>query len=163
MTKAALARIIASPWLSSLFRVILGAVFLYAGSTKVGDPDGFAQALYNYRILPGLLINPMAIVLPWIEVMVGLSLLSGILYVGGAFLATGLLSTFAVALGISMLRGLDIACGCFSTSGTGGSISWSYLLRDLFLLAMAVCVSLFDRGWSWVKFRATSPLRPGSR
>ena len=135
-----------SPFLSLLFRLILGSMFLYAGVVKVIDPHGFAQALYNYHILPGWMINPVAIILPSVEVVVGASLLVGIWTQGGAFLASALLAIFAVALGISLIRGLDIVCGCFSTSSSAGSITWLYLVRDIILFVMGVHILLFDQG-----------------
>jgi len=134
-----------SPAVSAIFRLFLGAIFLYAGVVKGLDPPGFAQAIYNYRILPGWIINPMAILMPWIEVVVGVSLLLGVWVPGGSLLASGLLAVFAAALGLNMARGLDIECGCFSTASTGpGNTLW-YLVRDLGLLSMALQVLFCDR------------------
>lgn len=134
-----------SPRVSVVFRLAVGAIFLYAGIVKGLDPQGFAQAIYNYRILPGGIINPMAITLPWVEVAVGVSLLLGVWVPGGSLLASGLLGVFAAALGLNAVRGLDIDCGCFSTASTGpGSTLW-YLVRDLGLLAMALQVLFCDR------------------
>ena len=138
----------ASPYLALLFRLFLGCLFLYAGLIKIVDPPGFAQALYNYHILPGWMINPLAIVLPWVEVMAGAGLLAGIMIPGGALVVTGLLAIFAVVLGTSLMRGLDVACGCFSTSATAEPITWLYLVRDLLLLGMGVHILLFDQGYA---------------
>jgi len=138
----------ASPYLSLLFRLFLGVLFLYAGFIKIVDPPGFAQALYNYHILPGWIINPLAICLPWAEMMVGASLLAGIMIQGGALVVSGLLAIFAVVLGISLIRGLDVACGCFSTSSSAEPITWLYLVRDLILLGMGVHILLFDQGYA---------------
>ncbi len=134
-----------SPRVSVAFRLAIGAVFLYAGVVKGLDPQGFAKAIYNYRILPDGLINPMAIVLPWVEVVVGASLLMGLWVLGGSLLASGLLAAFAAALGLNLARGLDIDCGCFSTAGTGQGDTLWYLVRDLGLLAMSLQVLLCDR------------------
>jgi len=135
-----------SPFISLLFRWLLGILFLYAGVVKVADPHGFAQALYNYHILPGWMINPLAIILPSVELVVGASLLVGIWTQGGALLASALLAIFAMALGISLIRGLDIACGCFSTSIGAESITWLYLVRDIILCVMGVHILLFAHG-----------------
>jgi uncharacterized membrane protein YphA (DoxX/SURF4 family) len=134
-----------SPILSLIFRVFLGALFLYSGIVKIADPLGFALSIYNYKLLPESLINVAAILLPWLEVIVGGSLLLGIGTGGGALIATALFSIFACALTINLIRGLDIACGCFSTAANGGSINWFYLLRDLGLLLMSLQVLLFDQ------------------
>ena len=134
-----------SPVLSLAFRVILGALFLYAGIAKIVDPMGFALSIHNYKLLPESLINVAAILLPWLEVVVGGSLLLGIGTAGGALIATALFSIFAGALTINLIRGLDIACGCFSTAANGGSISGFYLLRDFSLLLMSIQILFFDR------------------
>jgi uncharacterized membrane protein YphA (DoxX/SURF4 family) len=134
-----------SPVLSPAFRVVLGSLFLYAGIAKIVDPMGFALSIYNYKLLPESLINVAAILLPWLEVIVGGSLLLGIGATGSALIATALFSIFAGALTINLIRGLDIACGCFSTAASGGSINWFYLLRDLSLLLMSLQVLLFDQ------------------
>ena len=134
-----------SPFLSLAFRIILGSLFLYAGIAKIVDPMGFALSIYNYKLLPDSLINVAAILLPWLEVIVGGSLLLGIGTAGSALIATALFSIFASALTINLIRGLDIACGCFSTAANGGSISGFYLLRDLSLLLMSIQILFFDR------------------
>ena len=135
-----------SPFLSLLFRWLLGAIFVYAGLVKIADPLGFALALYNYHILPAWMINPLAICLPWVEVIIGAGLLAGIMIPGGALVVSGMLAIFAVVTGISLIRGLDIACGCFSTSAGAEPITWLYVVRDLLLLGMGVHVLLFDQG-----------------
>jgi putative oxidoreductase len=139
---------LASPYLSLLFRLFLGVLFVYAGLVKIADPLGFALALYNYHILPGWMINPLAICLPWVEVMVGAGLIAGIMISGGALVVSGLLAVFAIAIGISLIRGLDIACGCFSTSASAEPITWLYVVRDLLLLGMGVHILFFDKAYA---------------
>jgi hypothetical protein len=124
----------------------LGVIFLYAGFIKIVDPLGFAQALYNYHILPGWMINPVAIILPWVELVTAGSLLFGIWQLGGGVVATALLGVFALALGINLARGVSISCGCFSTASTAAPITWFHLARDLILLGMGLFIVLFDQG-----------------
>jgi uncharacterized membrane protein YphA (DoxX/SURF4 family) len=121
-------------------RIILGVIFIYAGVVKIMDPSGFARAISNYRLLPELLVNLSAVILPWVEVIAGLSLVFGIWIEGGSLVTGGLLSVFFVALSASLVRGLDISCGCFSTSTEAQRITWSFLIRDLLLIAMAVFI-----------------------
>ena len=116
-----------------VFRLVIGIIFLYAGAMKIADPAGFAQALYNYRLLPGWAINPLAITLPWVEGVAGASLLLGIRTLGGGVVASVLFAVFVAALGINLIRGLDISCGCFSAASP---ITWFHLAGDLLLLGM---------------------------
>ncbi|MGA8240229.1 MAG: MauE/DoxX family redox-associated membrane protein [Desulfobacterales bacterium] len=39
-------------------RLLLGTVFLYASYDKILHPQAFAQAVYNYQILPDMAVNP---------------------------------------------------------------------------------------------------------
>jgi uncharacterized membrane protein YphA (DoxX/SURF4 family) len=115
----------------TLVRFSLGAVFVYASLGKILNPQAFAEMVYNYQILPDGLINLTAIILPWLELLLGLCLITHFLLPGAIFLANLLLLTFFGALVFNVTRGLDIHCGCFSTSPTDspGSMMW-YLLRD---------------------------------
>ena len=118
-------------------RLILGAVFIYASIDKIAHPEAFAKAVYNYQILPGFLINLTAIILPWLELILGLFLIIGLFREGSAFIVTLLLIVFFVAIIFNLARGLDIHCGCFSTSTEGTNnvpMVW-YVFRDgIFLL-----------------------------
>jgi len=126
------------------FRLILGVMFIYAGAVKIIDPDGFAQSIYNYHLLPGWMINIFAVMLPWIEVVAGISIVFGIWLQGGALIISGLLLMFVCALGISLARGLDISCGCFTTNPVRDPINWLYMVRDSALLFMSGLVLFFD-------------------
>lgn len=140
-----ISRIVCSPWLAFLFRVVLGGIFLYAGIVKSQDPAGFAQAIYNYRILPGQFINPVAILLPWVEIAISAALLLGFWVPGASLLASGFLGVFALALFINLARGLDIDCGCFSTAQSGSGNTIWYFLRDILLMSLALHVFIFER------------------
>jgi len=133
------------PVLSLCFRYFLGGIFLYAGIVKVIDPAGFALSIYNYKLLPEGMINAVAILLPWVEIMVGGSLLLGVWTMGSSLVVSVLLGIFACALSINLARGPDISCGCFTTATDSGSINWIYLIRDLGLLGMALHVFFFDQ------------------
>jgi uncharacterized membrane protein YphA (DoxX/SURF4 family) len=117
-------------------RLVVAVIFIYASVDKILHPAAFAKVVYNYRILPGGLINATAIVLPWLELFLGLLLLIGIWQPGAVLTANALLVAFFAALVFNALRGLDVECGCFSSTPgqSPGPMAW-YLVRDsLFLL-----------------------------
>lgn len=121
-------------------RLVLGALFLAASVDKILHPDAFAKIIHNYQILPDSLINLCAIVLPWLEALLGLLLVSGMWLPGAAVLANALLVTFFAALVFNVARGIDVHCGCFSTQVTGSpQMSW-YLVRDSLFLLLGLCV-----------------------
>ena len=67
-------------------RLVLGGIFIYASLDKIVHPRAFAEIIYNYQILPGSLINLSAVILPWLELFLGLLLISGRFMVGGHLL-----------------------------------------------------------------------------
>ena len=138
-------RLIASPLLAVIFRWILGLLFIYASIHKILDPFAFSEAIYNYRILPDVLINPLAICLPWLELIAGLSLIIGVWTKGGALIISFLSLSFAIALGSALFRGIDISCGCFYSSGTKLIAGWVTIAQDLGLLIIGIQVLFFDK------------------
>lgn len=117
-------------------RLFLAVVFIFASVDKILHPAEFAKAVYLYQILPGPLINLAALILPWLELALGLCLVAGIWLPGVVLWSNALLGTFFAALLFNVIRGLDIHCGCFSTSldPAGASLMTWYLFRDAFFL-----------------------------
>ena len=126
------------PLFALICRLTLAIIFFYAGIEKIINPGDFAVAIYNYQLLPDCAINLSAIFLPWLEVFIAASLVAGIYTRGAALISALLFLTFATALTINLVRGLDISCGCFGASS--GNISWLYLERDLSLFCLSVFV-----------------------
>lgn len=145
-----MSRLFETPWLSLLVRVVLGLVFVYSAWSKIADPPGFAETIWNYRLLPGYLVNPFAIVLPWLELLAGLALISGLFRKGAAFLVGAMLVAFIVALSMDLARGIAIDCGCFSVGARAKTTEELFaamkldLLRDTILFFLATQV-LFSR------------------
>jgi uncharacterized membrane protein YphA (DoxX/SURF4 family) len=119
-------------------RLILGGVFVYASFDKILHPAAFAGAVYNYQILPLGLINLTAIVLPCLELVLGIFLIINFWMPGTVAMCNLLLITFIGALLFNMARGLNINCGCFSTTAVESSMNVLTVLRDTSFLAMAV-------------------------
>jgi uncharacterized membrane protein YphA (DoxX/SURF4 family) len=128
-----------------LARLLLGGIFVYASIDKILDPDGFAQMVANYKLVPAWGINIMAITMPWLEAMAGILLILGRWTKENAAILAGLLLVFIVAISINLARGLDFDCGCFSTTASGKHSSIWLLVRDIALLAPAVQLLWFVR------------------
>ncbi|MGA9538963.1 MAG: cation diffusion facilitator family transporter [Desulfobacterales bacterium] len=130
------------PLLFHTLRLLLGAVFLYASYDKILHPEAFAQALYNYQILSDGLINLAALVLPWLELLLGLCLVAGVWLPGTTVLSTTLLAVFIGALVFNQIRGLDVLCGCFSTETTEGPADLWTVARDLSFFVVSAYLTL---------------------
>lgn len=122
-----------------LVRVGCGVVFIYASWGKILDPPAFARVLQNYQLLPPAAVHAVAVVLPWIEAVCGLALVSGVGAGGGLAVFTGLMAVFTGALALNAWRGIDTECGCFSVgAGAAAGRTAEDLVRDVFLLSAAL-------------------------
>ncbi|HAO21774.1 MAG: DoxX family protein [Desulfobacteraceae bacterium IS3] len=123
-----------------VLRIILGGIFVYASTDKILHPAAFAEMIYNYQIVPDFLINLSALVLPWLELFIGVCLISGKWMPGAAFLLNVLLIIFFAALLFNLYRGININCGCFSTSATPSETGdmLTDVIRDAVFLAMSI-------------------------
>ena len=132
--------------LSRLFyhgvRIILGVIFIYASYDKISHPKAFAEIVYNYQILPDPLINVTAILLPWLELLTGIFLIMGFWMQGTVIWCNILLVVYIGALCFNLARGLDINCGCFSTT-KGSSISIETIVWDAVFLVLSVYLFFF--------------------
>ncbi len=119
----AMLNVLLSPYLSLVFRLVLGGVFLYAGASKTLDPGGLAVSIRSYGLgLPEWFVTLSAYALPPFEVLLGLYLLLGLFTRTSAWTTNVLMVLFLAALVQGALRGLEIDCGCFgSTSGDESS------------------------------------------
>ncbi len=70
--------LINNKWLELALRWLIGAVFIYASIPKILEPDLFAKIIYGYDLFPKILINIIAITVPYIELVTGLFLVFGI-------------------------------------------------------------------------------------
>ena len=135
--------------IETVIRVLLGLVFLLYGLDKISQPDVFARSIANYRLVPEVFVNLMAVVLPWIEVLCGLLLIFGQWIRSAALVSGFLLVVFVIAVSITLVRGLDINCGCFNTN-EGRKVGMKLLGEDLLLLGMSSVLVLKARdrvGW----------------
>jgi putative oxidoreductase len=128
------------PILTMTFRVVLGIVFIYSSLDKIYYPADFALAVQNYQIVPDILTNLIAIILPWIEFGCGLLLTIGLFRRESAGILAFLIVVFIIAMLSALIRGLDIDCGCY---GLDTEISWNRILEDIGLLFMAIYIFTF--------------------
>ncbi len=138
-----LKRMLTNRYLVLVVRLIVGGIFVFASINKIKHPEQFALIVYNYKILPHFAINFFAITLPWLEMVCGLFLISGIMNRSSALLVSFLLVIFIMALSINLLRGVDLSCGCFTTNPAAKEHISSLLWRDFVLLFLSLYILLF--------------------
>ena len=131
-----------------LGRVSLGAIFLYAAFAKLYF-DGawplrdyhffFAMAIDSYKMLPLSIVEWMARILPWFELLLGALLIVGIGLRWAGSITTALLLVFIGAMTRAKILGLEINCGCF---GNNEKLGTATLIRDSSLLVLALAVTI---------------------
>lgn len=120
-----------------LLHFFFGGVFVYAGALKVADPMSFLDDVRSFDLLGDPWAAWVAMGLPWLEILAGLAVMSGLLRSGGMLILNGSLVAFLAALLISWQRGIDIRCGCFGHEDASSSYP-DLILRDLLLLALGL-------------------------
>ena len=131
--------VLAHPAFGLLARAIVGGIFVMYAVDKIAAPADFALNIERYQLLPLALVNLVAIVLPWLELVVGLCLLFGIRLRINAALAALMLVVFIGAIGSAMARGLEINCGCSAHSETVG---WGKIAEDAAYLLLALRIAV---------------------
>jgi hypothetical protein len=94
-------------------RVSIGLVFMLAAVQKVQHWRLLPGVVANYRLLPGWVALPAASLLPPLELLLAVGLLSGQLQPWPELAAIALLLLFAGAMAVNIARGrTHIDCGC---------------------------------------------------
>ena len=119
-------------------RIIVGGILIYASASKIIDPGGFARAIDNYHIIPFGLENIMAIILPWLELIVGICLIIGVFIDGAAFLVIIMMVVFISAITFAILNGYNIECGCGLKPGE--LVGIRKIIEDLIYLILALII-----------------------
>jgi uncharacterized membrane protein YphA (DoxX/SURF4 family) len=137
-TAQVLKRWLVHPWVGLLLRIYLGGLFIYASMYKINYPGEFAETIASYQLLPFWAVNVTALIMPWVELVIGVLLVLGVRTKAAAALVGGMLALFSLVILVTLLRGIPIGCGCFTS--VEDPLGWGTLGRDLLWLAMALQV-----------------------
>jgi hypothetical protein len=93
-------------------------------------------------LTPVFVENLAGIILPWLELILGVFLIIGVLLEGSINLTIGLYIFFIFILSQAVIRGIDVHCGCFKTEADVGvaDLKMGLIKRigeDFLLLGMA--------------------------
>ena len=91
----------------------MGTVFIYASYSKILDPVSFSTDIHNYGVTPFYIENLISLILPWVELFIGLGLISGLKYEASLDLSIYIMILFIFLITQAYLRGKSIDCGCF--------------------------------------------------
>ena len=128
-----------------LLRIALGLVFLAAGALKIGHADVFASQIAGFQLLPHPFIAPLALLLPFLELMIGVYLVLGLFTRFAAWFAALEMALFAGAIASAVVRGISTSCGCFGPSDHS-TTSWPEVGRDVGFTLMGVIIACWAPG-----------------
>ena len=128
-------------------RLVPGGLLLWAGWGKAFDRQGTILSVDAYDVLPDAVVTPVAAMLPWLEIVLGLFLVAGLFVRFAGISTAALILVFIVGMGQAKARGLAIDCGCFGAgSATGKGVTWWDIIRDIPLFAMGAYLAWRPRG-----------------
>ena len=136
------------PWIGLLSRLVLGGVLLAAGLLKYQHLDKSQMAVRAYELLPIPFANFMGIILPFLEIAVGILLVIGAGVRISALVSGVLMIAFIFGISWAWAQGLSIDCGCFGGGGQVEPGTANYLpelLRDGGLALLAIYLFFFPQ------------------
>lgn len=136
---------------TTIARLAIGLVFIVASLDKIADPHSFAKNILNYLIVPTPMVNIMALVLPWVELLCGVALVLGIWVRTSATIAGALLVVFIIAVSTAMMQGLNINCGCFSQTGEGTKVGWPKVFENTGLTLLSLWMVFFPQSYAAIE------------
>jgi putative oxidoreductase len=122
-------------------RIALGWLLLYSGLMKLRLPFVFLSSVYSFDILNASTGFIAAIIVPSLEITLGVFLVTGVCLVDSLAATTMLFAVFSVALSTVLYRKLHIPCGCFGLS-LFENVRWVTLARTLGLCTLSALLLL---------------------
>lgn len=119
-------------------RLFIGLLFIYASIDKIFHPVSFSVAFINYNLMPVSFAPLVAIFVPWVELVCGLMLFVGFRQRSASLIISFLLAAFMVGIGLNLLRGAEMDCGCFDFFGIREDLTIWTLIRDIIFLGLTL-------------------------
>ena len=121
-----------------IIRLLLGVMWVWASLDKIQNPAQFSRDIANYHVMPFGLENLSAIVVPWLELLIGIGLIIGVMVDGAALISFSLMLLFIVLISQAILRGFNIECGCGLKEGQ--LVGWEKILENIVFLGASYLV-----------------------
>jgi putative oxidoreductase len=123
-----------------IVRVLLGGLLIAAGVLKVGHSAELASNIAGFRILPPDVVGPIAVALPYVELLLGAYLIAGLFTRTIAAIVAAQFLLYAAAIGSAVVRHIPANCGCFGPNDSA-TADWPHVAFDVLLAAAAAFVA----------------------
>jgi uncharacterized membrane protein YphA (DoxX/SURF4 family) len=121
----------------TLAAVVVGVAFVAAGVFKLADGPAWPRQAADMGVGRSL-----AVVVPWVEIVIGAVLAVQLLEPWAAIAAALMLVAFTVVIGLRLLDGSRPPCACFG-SRSKRPLGAYHLLRNVGLLLLAVVAAVW--------------------
>lgn len=121
-------------------RILVGGLLLATGILKIGHPADLAAAIAGFRLLPAVVVGPMALALPYVELLLGGYLVAGLFTRIVAVVCAIQFAVYAAAIASAVLRHIPANCGCFGP-GDAAVADWPHVAFDLVLAAASAFIA----------------------
>ncbi|MBK7404202.1 MAG: DoxX family membrane protein [Phycisphaerales bacterium] len=133
-----------------LLRLVTAGLFIWAASVKFADVRTFRQSIKGFHLLPEHILDPLAFLVPWTELVCAVALILGLWARSAALVIAGMLAMFAAAVASALLRPeIHVECGCFGKYTLlcpPGEVGWCNVGQNALLLAIVLPVILWGPG-----------------
>jgi len=128
-----------------LIRLLLGGLLLAAGLLKVGHPADLAETIATFRLLPSQVVGPLAVALPYFELLLGAYLVAGLFTRVVATISAVQFLCYGGAIASAVVRHIAANCGCFGPRDST-TADWPHVAFDLLLAGASVFVAAAGPG-----------------
>ena len=113
--------------------IVFGCLLLLSSITKLQNSYAFLATLDQYELLGPRVVPVVAILLPFVELMLGACLIVGVARRAAWILVAVLFTIFVGVLASVAYRGLHTTCGCFGPLDSS-DVTWTTVGHSAILL-----------------------------
>jgi uncharacterized membrane protein YphA (DoxX/SURF4 family) len=124
--------LLAAALIADLARVALGLALLVAAVAKLAAGARWVDQAATLGVR-----RPLAVAVPWLELVVGAAVAAGLAEPWPAAIAVCLLAVFTVWIAAHLVRGEHPPCACFGAF-SAAPLSWWHVARNVGLIALGV-------------------------
>jgi uncharacterized membrane protein YphA (DoxX/SURF4 family) len=123
-----------------VMRVLLGGLLIVTGALKIGHAPDLAAAIAGFRLLPAGAVGPLALALPFFELLLGIYLVIGLKTRTTAIVAAAQFVIYGAAIASAVIRHIPANCGCFGPQDAAVA-DWPHVAFDLALALVSAFIA----------------------
>jgi protein-disulfide isomerase len=146
-------------WVATVVRLVLAAVWAWAGVVRIADPAASVDAVRAYQMLPDVLERGVGYGLPFVALVLAALLLLGLAVRVAAAVSAALFLFELVGLVAAAARGLRIGCGCLGAGGVLPVGQTTTYPRDIAVGAVLLVLAAALAIWPATRFALDDVVR----